>query len=547
MNTHACQKWIAIFCALVLTGCASPMVRWNQSSPTTPGMPGALEYADKARDAYRSAVADQMDRETSLASGLVVTGALVAALAAGGAHRNAILGVSLAGGTAYTLGNMNLRRPTVMIYLAGVDALNCARRAVLHFNISSEELRDLGRQLSQLESSRRRLGMAVAKAQSVTAVSSPSDPQMPALTVALAAATQVQASADSALKSGRKYTESANRAAGELIATVNLIDAAVVRSLVESTPALNNVPSAISGLASMAGQFAPGASVDTGLSDALKKANTMSTAATADTPAGNVRSRSGTPQIIEELILAASETLLLTQDVNDRLTGRVVTWPEDAFKDCGVAQVITALATSPASLSNLVAGTDDRRSIEISGGVKPYFAELEGVPIDGITLKPPIRFDTRAELSITGSKVTKTYALSIRITDSSPTARVVNVPVTITAANTTPVQFRGSSLPGTQAQRSRDTRTADAALAAISRLKEFYSGGRKFVFPPSTPPSRIDTKTLEVTVTCPAGNAGKYSQAVLSQALLFAAGITSKPSERDWSLRLKSTDDCLAE
>lgn len=542
MNTHACQKWIAIFCALILTGCASPMVRWNQSSPTTPGMPGALEYADKARDAYRSAVADQMDRETSLASGLVVTGALVAALAAGGAHRNAILGVSLAGGTAYTLGNMNLRRPTVMIYLAGVDALNCARRAVLHFNISSEELRDLGRQLSQLESSRRRLGMAVAKAQSVTAVSSPSDPQMPALTVALAAATQVQASADSALKSGRKYTESANRAAGELIATVNLIDAAVVRSLVESTPALNNVPSAISGLAGMAGQFAPGAGVDAGLSDALQKSKTMSTNPTVQRKRSNVP-----PETIEELILAASETLLLTQDVNDRLTGRVVTWPEDAFKDCGVAQVITALATSPASLSNLVAGTDDRRSIEISGGVKPYFAELEGVPIDGITLKPPIRFDTRAELSITGSKVTKTYALSIRITDSSPTARVVNVPVTITAANTTPVQFRGSSLPGTQAQRSRDTRTADAALAAISRLKEFYSGGRKFVFPPSTPPSRIDTKTLEVTVTCPSGNAGKYSQAVLSQALLFAAGITSKPSERDWSLRLKSTDDCLAE
>ncbi len=543
MNIHAWQKWTAIFCTLVLTACASPMVRWKQSSATKPGMPGALEYADEARNAYRAAVADQMDRETSLASGLVVTGALVAALAAGSAHRNTILGVSLAGGTAYTLGNMNLRRPTVMIYLAGVDALNCARRAVLHFNITAEELRDLGRQLSQLEASRRRLGMAVAKAQSVKAVLPPDDAQLPALTVALAAATQVQASADTAMKSGREYTASANRAAGELIAAVDRIDASVVRSLVESTPDLSNIPKVISGLAGMAGQFAPGAGVDAGLSDALQKSKTMSTNPTVQRKRSNVP-----PETIEELILAASETLILTQDVNDRLIGKVVTWPEDAFKDCGVAQVITALSTSPASLSNLVAGADDRRSIEIAGGVKPYFAELEGVPIDGITLKPPVRFDTRAELSITGSKVTKTYALSIRITDSSPTARVVNVPVTITAANTPPAQIREfSTLPGKQAQRPRDTRTADAALAAINRLKEFHFGGRSFLFPLSTPPSRIDAKTLEVTVTCPAGNAGKYSQADLSQALLSEAGITSKPSERDWVLRLKSAGDCLTE
>ena len=140
-------------------GCAiNPIVSWDP--PPRKGPPDApmvqdyaREYSAAARSAYQGAINSQVKASGQLSSGLIVAGALAAALAAGRVHRDAIIGTSLVGGTAYALGSWNLDMRRLIIYQAVVDAFNCANRAVTPLNMKQADFDSLGQQLTELETS----------------------------------------------------------------------------------------------------------------------------------------------------------------------------------------------------------------------------------------------------------------------------------------------------------------------------------------------------------------------------------------------------------
>jgi hypothetical protein len=119
------------------------------------------------------------------------------------------------------------------------------------------------------------------------------------------------------------------------------------------------------------------------------------------------------------------------------LVDHTTVWPADAFKDCGVAQVVATLSVDPASASFTV-GSDGRRTLDISGGVKPYFVEFDGDVIEGLSLRAPIRFDSRIELQASGDKLKKPVDSALRVVDSSPGGKAVRVPISVAAASPTP-------------------------------------------------------------------------------------------------------------
>ncbi|MCX2865247.1 hypothetical protein OOZ63_25805 [Paucibacter sp. PLA-PC-4] len=527
MNVHR-AKPLFLMGVLALGGCATPIVTWQRAPEgKDPGesMPAALATLERGRTAYRGAVEEQMRTEAVLGNGLVVAGAAVAALAVGKAHRDAIFGTSLVAGTGYALGNKNLPRSRVLVLLAGIDALDCAERAVLPLAISDREWTALVKAIQEVQDRKETLVAAMdtlrKKMAAVPASAS-------TYTAALEAATKAKESAELAAGTASQFTDLAGRAARELVAAVNRIDTAVIKGHVESTGTLAGTPGIVSGLAGMAGAFAPGSNVEGLITDSLKAA-------------GGIGAKSATGAVDQELAdleAATKATATATATLSRLMRGRATSWAEDAFKDCGVAQVSSALSTTATSL-NFLANAESLRTFDIAGGVKPYFVQWDGPVVEGLELRAPIRFDSRVEIRATGSKLKQAAETALRISDSSPTVRVASVAVSVAAAGGS----GGGGGPLTPAATQAASDSIDDALRALKEKTKFTVDGKTFDI--TAIPIKVDAKTLKVTLRCPA-DASNVDRAALAKGLLKDIGIPSEPAARGWDLAFEaSATTCL--
>ena len=229
---------LLMFACGILAACTTtPLLQFERGDSGAAGadMPSALAYLSKFRSAYQGTVSDQINREHQLTNGLVGAGALVAALAVGKAHRDAITGAALLGGTAYTLGNVNNPRTRVLIYQAGVEALNCAERAVGPYAISSDEAGKISAALDALQRQRAAVQVALDKGAPVRAGAL--DPKVEPATGTYdevkRLADELLINSEPTLKAGREFVAASQRGARELVSAVNVIDAAVTRSVSE--------------------------------------------------------------------------------------------------------------------------------------------------------------------------------------------------------------------------------------------------------------------------------------------------------------------------
>ena len=501
--------------ALVMGGCTTPPVKYFRGTaevPTTQAnasLPGALVYLQAARSQYQDAVETQMKSERDLGNTLVGAGALVVALAVGGANANIVAGTTLAAGTAYGFGNLNLPRQRVLIYMAGVEALSCVQKAVAPIYVTADDLTNINASITALQTSRNSLAGKLNEGQVLPKLSGSR------LDEAVKVGTDVLRIADATLNSARDLLQTSRSAARDVVAAVNGIDEAVVKSIVNSTPELSAVPGIVAGLAGMSSLFATGAGVDplaAKLGALSKRADAVKTGPVAKSPE-DVKA----DQIIEAANQAIAANAALAQ-----MLPKPVQWPAEAFKSCGVAEVVSALSVSVAPLE-FTAGVDARQTFDIFGGVKPYFVRLQGAPIDGISAASPIRFDNQAEVSVTGSKVKSDTKATIRVIDSSPTARSLNVDVVVKA----PALPASSAQTMTQ-QSAPDTPSAptDDDLAKLKQKGIFTLDGKAFTR--SGLPVR-NGNAIELTIVCPAGNDKVYKRADLANAQFKAAGITRTP------------------
>ena len=140
----------------MVAGCAVTPPRWTTPDPKEvheQTMPYAQAYARSAMRAYQSAVDGEVVASTRLGSGLIGLAGVITALAAYGAHKDALIGGALLGGTAYAIGNWNLSKQRQLVYLAGAEAVNCALTAVNAFNMSEADRIGLNDALADLERS----------------------------------------------------------------------------------------------------------------------------------------------------------------------------------------------------------------------------------------------------------------------------------------------------------------------------------------------------------------------------------------------------------
>lgn len=434
----------ALAASLVLCGCTTaPVPRSTDTALAAAGtsLVTATNYLGQLRKEYRDAVAEQMARERNLSNGLIGAGALILGLATAKVHPDAILGTSLLAGTAYTLGNRNLPRNRVLIYQEGLKALGCVERVAASLapleTIPTDTLRT---ELVKLTTAQTNLSNELAAAAKL-------QPTAPAaeqarLTALQASASLANAAADKVVTAAQDRLNASAKVGRLVVAAVNDVDDAVSRAIIEDTPNLASVPGTIGGLRDMAGAFAPG--IDLKIAVPAAHANAAPALAAnylnqkfdlaklqKSDPKATASSAAPAAQAANKKVEDAIEALLAQARLVQQWT--IQTTPplkDDAFSGCGLAAAVPKLSASPAALA-FKANVDARSVIDVQGGTPPYFAEWDGPTSPALSIKPPIRYDTRIEVTATTTAKPAPLKTRLRITDSAPTPRPVYVDVSL--------------------------------------------------------------------------------------------------------------------
>lgn len=357
----------SIAASMAISGCATPYVvnlPKAQPAQSSRSIEKALDYLDKTREVFRDAVTGQISDERSASNAFIGAGALVAALALGKVNRDGVIGATALAGTGYALASNNLPRTRLQIHQEVVKALNCAERAALPLAISDSERDALSKAVEALRAGRQKLFSALEDARAARANVPDADIFIASFKAADPVASAMLDETAQSVKAGGAFLDAGARAATRLVSTVTDIRDSAIGALGNASTPLAAVPLLVQGLAKDYGSFAPGAGIEALVADSLKKS------APSGPAMSSLRSTSKLGLALTELEAAERETLALQAAVNSTLRGRNTSFAEDAFKDCNVAQVITALAVSPTPLK-FSGQTGGQRVLEFKGGSSP--------------------------------------------------------------------------------------------------------------------------------------------------------------------------------
>lgn len=487
-----------IVAACVLAGCATnPLIPINAPglaiNPTRngepipdPGQPMSLSQARGftlgVRAEYREQMRKQIDESQMLNSGLLVLGATVIGLAAGGANTNIILGTSLAGGTAYALGSMNLDKRRLLVLSAGIRALDCANSAVLPLDVGTER-RD------QLVTATKDLRAAIIKVRDDRAavqrlldkVSALKEAEIEAA-AALKSTDTALAEANRSLRAAEKLTNDIDDAGKRLQQTVleitQKVDAAMADTLVD----ISAIPQLVAGLGGFASAFAPGAGIDKLFEAKLGQATTVAKANSTSPDLGDK---------MAALKSSAAELQRRVDEVNALIAGVDGSAVVTALKACDVAGVAFALEVEPATLA-FTAKTAASRGFAISGGTKPYTVRaLDAFP-DALSITFDGGLADLAQVRLSAADV-GAGTFHVLVSDASNPRRNQQVEVTIAAAGGKAGSGGGSDTSAPQA-------TLEELRQALERKKTAKQGGVTLGVDAAT--TSADGTRIELAVSC---------------------------------------------
>lgn len=511
--------WLSTLAIWVLQGCAiNPLVRWDPPPKPVGAEPMVLDrgrgFSDAARQAYQQKLDAQVAVSTQLSSGLIGLGAVVAALAAGKVHRDAILGATLVGATAFTLGTWNLDRRRLLVYNGAIAALNCADRAVTPLDTSEAELRSL-------ETSLAGLAQATAEARVETAATELEVDRWVAghagtaqyaapFNSAIAASQKAITAAVATQTSGEELRYQASHVSDRLIDAVRKIDQEANAALLDTVGDLNKVPTVIASLAGIAGSIAPSSNIEAAFSDALKnavvvptkKGDEQSLSAVSVPPPSLLAARARMASSVRKLFGAAALVL-----------GKVKPLAEatnvNALADCGIGAINFAMSTAPAKV-NATVNTASVYPVTITGGKPPYSVKPNGARLAGVTISGPDRLASSFEVNVTDN-VASAQTATYLIVDSSDPNRSLEFSVEIMGGVTPAAPKKQNTVnSGKQSARKKiqpplneppvTVPPTSSALAAMREAKPFELSGIQISYP--SPPRQNVDGTFTVTLAC---------------------------------------------
>ncbi|MGE0874544.1 MAG: hypothetical protein AB7O31_07745 [Burkholderiales bacterium] len=370
----------AISAAAMLGGCASPYavrtVGGDHGAAVPKSLPDALAYSRATRETYRAKVIELGESEQGLTNALVTLGGLLVAAGAGGAHRDALVGGAILGGTAYSLGIVNTDKRRAVIYVAGMKALSCAEHAVTAMNFDDAVQKRLDENMRAL----RRRSIAVENAiANVERLAGSAD-----AAADVQAARQAQSKAIAAQSAADQLIAQRSIAGGRLATVVDEIDRVILDAINGTVGSLEAVPQIIGGLVKASQVFAP--TVDLG-SVIAKPAATGPNILESLRP----EAKSAAKAVLDKAVAALKQQVLLLEAATQRMTALVATFDAakalDALKDCKVDGLPAAMKVDATELKFTV-GAAGNKTVVIEGGKAPYYAYIEGAPA-GLSVENP--------------------------------------------------------------------------------------------------------------------------------------------------------------
>ena len=482
-----------IVAACLLASCATnPLIPINAPGlavkPTAdgaaiadPGQPMSLSKARNfslnVRAEYREQMRKQIDESQMLNSGLLLLGASVIGLAAGGANTNIILGTSLLGGTGYALGSMNLDKRRLLVLSAGIRALDCANSAVLPLDVGTAR-RD------QLVAATQGLRAAIVNVRTdraavqreLDAIGTPVKLDEIAAQAALNSTDTALTEADKSLRAGEKLTNDIDDAGKRLQQTVLEITQKVDTAMTDTLVDIAAIPQLVAGLGGLASAFAPGAGVDRRFATSLSKFDVEKAKA------------GGSPLAAPMAALTASGRELQRQvnQVNALIAGVDGSAVITALKACDVTGVAFAMTVEPAALS-FKAKAASSQGFAIGGGTKPYTVRaLDAFP-DALSIAFDGGLADIAQVRLSSADVGD-GTFHLLVSDSSNPRRNQQVTVTIAGAG-----VGGGADSGSKA-------TLNELGQALLKMKSTKNNDLTLTVDAAT--TSADGKKLELIVSC---------------------------------------------
>ena len=399
-----------------LPGCSltNPYVGWQlpseQQVPAKISLLHAIMYAKNAQDRYREALGDRATLINVLGPGVITLGAIVLGQAAYGAHKDAILGTALGGGTGYLIGNWFSNKQHEIIYLAGMEAMSCAVAAVLPLDFSEDARKSLNNDIGELNKSISAVSQAIGKVQGLIPQVERSNPTVTQQARAdVAMAEKVVETADKAYIAGQKLLREVDSAGTHLYSAVNDIGVLVNKALQQTHARLESLVNIISQLSKATEIFAPGLGLEATLAGRLqpkkKDGKTLRAVETAE---------EDLQQALETLAEKAADLASWTRRVAGVVNSVNEQRPLQTLKDCGVpvTKIETDITVSP-TLVQFTANTEDERLVIVQGGTTPYSGKILESQTPGIKVDIPIAGDRVFRVKTDKTATQNTYTLLV--------------------------------------------------------------------------------------------------------------------------------------
>ena len=456
---EAPHKIVLVFLALCLLASSCALNPYGDPTrhpvdATAPGAhtgPASLEaarqYAERTYDDYHRQLAAEYTRQRRLSAGLLGIGAAVLGLAAFDAGTDAITATALAGGTGYTIGTWNTSRPRLHIYVEGMNALVCAKRAVQPVALSRPVreglVADIGRVIRQGEEVADNAGALTTALAKATGRSGGTRTAQRLLTAVEPALDR----AGAAYVKGHSLLQASHTAGADLKDAVDRIRSDVALAVEGTLSDLSSLPNVIAGLAPAAQIFAPQLDLAATLSGRLAPSPADPQPSRAD---GEVDTRSTSKRRVQPHVPAVdlsrpigdlSAALLKLDQASARVAAVAATVDLKqidkllAAEGCGLepGQLSTEISLSRTRI-DLKPAAAATHFVRVTGGTLPYQANLLSLPAPGISLN--MRGDTLTIVADTHTRAGDEHVVEVSDTANHRAAVTVAIePAPISSAN----------------------------------------------------------------------------------------------------------------
>lgn len=464
MTFHLVRTFAAATICLIVSGCmlSNPYVRTptvDQSVGSTCGdqcsIGAAQHYSRDVREAYRQRLGYLATLKNNTGAAEILLGAAAMGLAASHAHRDALVGVGLAGATTFGLATWFGNSDLEALYTSAIKALTCAESAVEPLRLSDTEIREIDEGMLQIRTQSPAFAATLARLDGLMdTLKNYSSGAREGLLLARAQTTSSSAHTSLSHALGSYENAAALRrlnaiAGNELARTVERITASVDEETRKAQPDLQAAFTIAGGLGAIADKIAPG--TDALLQEAMKKSFTTDKQQqghrTVSAPRKAVPQGldDAVEQAIADVETAAGKIASAVAEL-DAITSHVQTADANAALGACNISVSAAMALTPSSLT-LPHGARSATFVA-AGGKPPYVGRVIGVAPTGLAVVNPSPGDHAFQLTTTADTPAGSYVVSVYDSTTKSIALAVEVGADSTPA---PAAKQDNPAPATTA------------------------------------------------------------------------------------------------